>query len=341
MPSLIVVRPDFEQHWPYVADFFLERWQAEDEAMLIRLEADETRSLRELVPQPGQVTRMASLNVAATIEDLQAFSSLKEATFSNSYRGEKLTEEARQFLLDKGVALYSHYSEGFWGQSVSEFGLALTLCGLRRIPQLHHEIITSHHQWEIYRTPENLGPGKLGHQFGDDKNFTNGTIEGKRIRIVGAGNIGSRYASFVNMLGADVAAWDPYATEAHFHRAGSRREWHLEELVKDAEIFVPMLPITESTRGLITGDHIRTLPKGCLVVLVTRATICDVDAIRERVLADEISLSADVFDIEPVPLDDPLLGRHNVVHTPHIAGRTMDANRQWAHMLMDQFKPVA
>ncbi len=42
-------------------------------------------------------------------------------------------------------------------------------------------------------------------QFGDTVGFANGTVSGKRVRIVGAGNIASRYASFVKMLGADVA----------------------------------------------------------------------------------------------------------------------------------------
>jgi phosphoglycerate dehydrogenase-like enzyme len=101
-----------------------------------------------------------------------------------------------------------------------------------------------------------------------------------------------------------------------------------------------MLPLTETTEGLITRRHVEALPRGCLVVLATRAGICDVAAIRERVLADELSLAADVFDVEPLPLDDPLLGRHNVVHTPHLAGRTADANRLWAAQLIEQFRPV-
>jgi phosphoglycerate dehydrogenase-like enzyme len=43
-------------------------------------------------------------------------------------------------------------------------------------------------------------------------------------------------------------------------------------------------------------------------------------------LANELALAADVLYIEPLPLHDPLLGGHNVVHTPHNAGRTRLAN---------------
>lgn len=55
-------------------------------------------------------------------------------------------------------------------------------------------------------------------------------------------------------------------------------------------------------------------------------------------LADELALAADVYDEEPLPLDDPLLDRANVVHTPHLAGRTPDANAAWARVLLARFR---
>lgn len=63
------------------------------------------------------------------------------------------------------------------------------------------------------------------------------------------------------------------------------------------------------------------------------------DAVRRRVVADEIALAADVFDVEPLPATDPLLSRHNVVHTPHNAGRTEQANDTFAQAIVDQFRP--
>lgn len=337
--SLIAVHPTFDAVWPFAADHLAALWQPQGPLRFVRLAPDDARPLHEVVLDLATVERMVALNVPVTPETIQRMPMLREAAILREYAADD-NAELQATLAAHKVRTYAQRSEGFWGQSVAEFGLALTLCALRRIPQTYAAMMRSHDVWR-YDPPDGVGrPGRRGHQFGDDLRFVNGTIEGKRVRIVGMGNIGSRYASFVRMLGADVAAWDPYATEPSFHRSGARREWHLDQLMRDADIFAPMLPLTPSTRGLITRDHIYSLPKGCLVVLVTRALICDMPAIRERVLNDEIALAADVFDVEPLPLDDPLLGRENVVHTPHNAGRTRQANEQWAQALADQFRPV-
>lgn len=333
MSSCIVIHNRFEHSWPFAADHFHNLWKQQGDVSFVHLQLDDQRQLCEILSHPEQVERLVCLGVPVTLDCLKALKKLKEAVFQPGLR-----DELRAYADQAAIKLYHQTSEGFWGESVSECGLALTLCGLRRIPQLHHEIITDQKPWNYgYQTGPD-GYVKAG-QFCDDTRFTNGTVRGKKVRIVGVGNIGSRYASFMNMLGADVAAWDPFASDPCFHRAGARKVWHLEELVRDAEIFAPMVPLTNTTRGLVKAEYIHALPKGCLIVLVTRARICDMDAIRKRVLADEVALAADVHDIEPLPLDDPLVGRHNVVHTPHIAGRTMDANKQWAEMLAAQFLP--
>jgi phosphoglycerate dehydrogenase-like enzyme len=337
MTSLIVVHPDFDAAWPFSADHLHALWAAQTAVEFIRLAADDRRPAGQVAAWPERVERLVALGVPVTAGCLERFSALREAAVQGSYQ---LLADSVELLRARDVRVYTQPSEGFWGQSVAEFGLALTLCGLRRIPQLYHQILSSQAPWN-YAPADGTGrPSARGAQYGDDSRFTNGTVAGKRVRIVGMGNIGSRYASFAAMLGADVAAWDPFAAEPAFHRAGARKEWHLSQLVRDAEIFAPMLPLTDTTRGIVAAEYIRALPRGCLVVLVTRAGICDMPVLRERVLADELALAADVFDVEPLPLDDRLLGRHNVVHTPHNAGRTRDANLRWAEALAVQFEPV-
>jgi phosphoglycerate dehydrogenase-like enzyme len=336
MKNVIVVHPIFDGTWPFVANHLQQLWGSK----FIRLASNETRTLEHLIPKPETVERLISFMAPLSATGLEHFTSLEEAVLYTSPYGEQPSQDCLEVLERNNVKLYKHDSEGYWGQSVAEFGLALTLCALRSIPQGYRDMMTSLEPWN-YEPVNGLGqPGGRGVQFCDDARFTSGTLEGKRVRIVGAGNIGSRYASFCHCLGANVAAWDPYASEPSFHRAGARRVRHLEELLEDAEIFAPMLPLTESTQGLITAEHIRLLPKGCLVILVTRALICDFTALKARVLSDELSLAADVFELEPVLLNDPLIGRHNVVHTPHMAGRTREANFRYAEALAGLFLPA-
>lgn len=340
--TVIIVHPDFDSIWPFAADHLHSLFLAQGDVEFQRLQHQDTRTLGELLQhhhEPERIQRLILLSVKVTPACTDALTGLEEVILSYGYGFGGRGNDVIEHLSQKGVLCYRQRSEGFWGESVSEFGLALTLCGLRRIPQLHGQIAQELAPWNFEPPGGKSAPGARGGQYGDDSRFTNGTVAGKKVRIVGAGNIASRYASFVHMLGADVAVWDPYASEPNFHRTGARREHYLDRLVQDADIFVPMVPLIDSTKGLVTAEHIRALPQGCLVVLVTRAGIVDMETLRQRVLADELSLAADVFDIEPLPLDDPLIGRHNVVHTPHIAGRTIHANKEWAELLFTQFLP--
>lgn len=342
MYSAILVHPRFDGIWPWAADCARHLWEKDGEIEFVRLTSGEMRAAGELLRSPEKISRLLLLGVPLTVACTARLTQLKEIAWSNDGLGwdEALRSAALEKLTTRGVRVIRHQSEGFWGQSVSEFGFALTLSALRRIPQLHYSMLTDPAAWD-YRPPDGVGlPGQRGQQYGDDPRFTSGTLEGKRVRIVGAGNIASRYASFCHFFGADVAAWDPFAHEPCFHRSGARREHFLDRLVCDAEIFAPMVPLTEKTRGLVTAAHIEALPRGTLVVLVTRADVCDMPTLRRRVLAGELSLAADVFDVEPLPLDDPLLGHPNVVHTPHNAGRTRQANERWAEALLAQFSPV-
>ncbi len=132
MSSLIVIHADFEAHWPFVADHWYTQWRDQDETALIRLPRGDTRSLGEVVNQPREVTRLACLGVPVTFECLQELTHLAEAAIQPAYSPGKLDPASLDLLQSRNVQLYDHRSEGFWGQSVSEFALALTLCALYR-----------------------------------------------------------------------------------------------------------------------------------------------------------------------------------------------------------------
>ncbi|WP_129113728.1 NAD(P)-dependent oxidoreductase [Halegenticoccus tardaugens] len=339
MTRYIVVDPLFEDVWPLVADHLRRHSEEDGPVELVRLAEPRERPLGSAIEEHSAATQLVSLGVEVTPACLDRFDNLEEA-FVMTDSMYAVDEERKRQLEERGVTVHDHTNEGFWSESVAEFGIALTINGLRQLPQKYKAMIESHGPWDLDQL-HNEVPGARGHQFADDPTFVNGTVAGKRVRVAGVGNIGSRYASAADFLGADVAAYDPYADEPCFHRTGARRVHDLEELVHDADVFAPTVPLTDATKGLITADHVNALPEGALLVLITRAGVCDMDAVRERVLADEIALAADVWDEEPLSLSDPLLDRHNVVHTPHIAGRTADANHRWAEHLLAHFTPIS
>jgi phosphoglycerate dehydrogenase-like enzyme len=347
MSSVIVVNNEFDGVWPFAADYFRKVWEEQGKVQFIRLAYGDNRPLEQIADAPDKIKRLVCLGYNISLVTIKSLSALEELAVDKN-----VTDEVAAYATDKKINIYMHPSEGYWKESVAEFAVALTICGLRRIPQLH-QLMQSNKVSDFVMHPEQgwdmkdvwkytpaLGqaiPGGRGNQYCDDSNFTNGTVTGKRIRIVGAGNIATHYAKIMSLMGAEVAAYDPFVSEPCFDLAGMRREIRLNQLVKDAEIFAPMIPLNASTQGFITSELIDQLPKGCLIILVTRACVCNMEAIRQRVLKDEISLAADVFDIEPLPLNDALMGRHNVVHTPHIAGRTRQANESYVRRLAVQF----
>ncbi len=97
MSSLIVVHPDFEAAWPFVADHFCSLWQAQGEAALLRLQHDDGRTLGQVVEQPETVQRLVCLGVPSSMDCLRRFTALIEATFQGSYNS-RLDDDSRAEL---------------------------------------------------------------------------------------------------------------------------------------------------------------------------------------------------------------------------------------------------
>jgi D-3-phosphoglycerate dehydrogenase len=212
-----------------------------------------------------------------------------------------------------------------WAPSVAECTLGLALCALRRISQWHLRMAQREPLWDF----------EYG-QFCDAPDFVNGTLGTKCAGVIGLGQIGGRVAQWCAMMGARVVGYDPFVGKAQLEALGVEPV-EMDRLVETAEVVFVTVPPTPSAKGLLSRERIARLGKGTLVVVTTRAHAVDMDALRERILADELAGAFDVYDNEPVPVDDPLRGRPNVVHTPHIAGRTRDANRSVADVIADDF----
>ncbi len=240
-------------------------------------------------------------------------------------------------LQERGIPVIE--STRAWSQSVAECAFGLALSSLRRTAQWHMQMAQGEKLWN-WSDPI-WGPGKLpvAHQFCDDPDFVNGDLGTKQVGVMGLGQIGRKIAIWSRAFGATVMGFDPFVPDELLE------EWDVERvdmdtLVDRADIVFVAIPPTPSARHLLNRERIYHLHKGALVVIITRAHAVDMAALRERIVKDELAGAFDVYDREPVPIDDELRNRNNVVHTPHIAGRTKDANLRVADMIVDDMERV-
>lgn len=330
-PVWLFARPaEFPQIWPFVEAPLCARLAETGSVVVVTAERDQAL---EDVADPRRITGIAWFGGRFTGGTVAAAPRLRVVgcNTDNTGHGLPLAE-----LVARGIPIIDTMRT--WGQSVAELALALALYALRHTPAWHQEVASG--------APSFRYEAK---QFCDAHAFVSGELGTKRVGIIGLGQIGGRVARRCVALGADAATgptlrgqvlgYDPYLP-ASVAQAWGVRLVDMDTLVDQSEVLFVLAPPTPSAKDLLNRERIARLQTGALVVMATRAYAVDMAALRERLLANELAAGLDVYDVEPLPSDDPLRARANVVHTPHIAGRTRDANWRTADLLADDVARV-
>jgi D-3-phosphoglycerate dehydrogenase len=141
-------------------------------------------------------------------------------------------------------------------------------------------------------------------------------LSGLRVGIVGFGAVGQACARLFSAFGCELAQWSRTRRDAV--------PWlELPGLVARSDVLVVALPLTEETRGLLSGDLLGRLPQDAVLVNAGRGGIVDEDALVRMVREGRLAGAAfDVFRTEPPPTDSPLMTDRRILLHPHAAGTT-------------------
>ena len=160
-------------------------------------------------------------------------------------------------------------------------------------------------------------------------------LEGKRIGIIGMGNIGSRVARVAQAFGMEVCYYSTSGT-------GHCKDYpclSLEELMRTSDVVSIHAPLNERTAGLIGAAELAWMRPSALLVNMGRGGIVDEAALAEAINDGTIAGAAlDVFVKEPVPADNPLL---HVKHperlrlAPHAAWASVEARQRLVQQIAD------
>ena len=142
-------------------------------------------------------------------------------------------------------------------------------------------------------------------------------LTGRTLALLGVGNIGAEVLRLTAPFDMRFIAHDPFVDAAKLKALGAEPV-HIDNLFREADFLSISIPLSEATRGLV-GEHMIGLMKPTAYLINTaRGPIVDQKALYEALAANRIAgAGLDVFEIEPVPADEPILKLDNVILTPH------------------------
>jgi phosphoglycerate dehydrogenase-like enzyme len=158
---------------------------------------------------------------------------------------------------------------------------------------------------------------------------------GRRVVILGMGSIGTAIADRLRPFGVEVVG------VARTARDGVRSLAELDEVLRDAEILVNILPLTGATRGLLDARRLGLLPNGALLVNAGRGPTVETAALVEELRSGRLRAVLDVTDPEPLPKEHPLWDLSNVLISPHMAGDSPASTIRAFELAGDQVRRLA
>lgn len=211
---------------------------------------------------------------------------------------------------ERGIAVAN--MPGANAPSVAEGTVLLMLAALRRLPALD--------------AATRAGAGwpsdpSLGETVRD--------IGGCTVGLVGYGNVATRVERIVTAMDARVVHTST--------RDDGTPGWRsLADLLAESDIVSLHLPLTDATRSLLGRAALASMKPDAVLINTSRGPIVDEEALADALRSGGLAAAGlDVFAVEPVAADNPLLTLDNVVLTPHVTWYTADTMRRYLEVAVD------
>ena len=152
-------------------------------------------------------------------------------------------------------------------------------------------------------------------------------IRGKKLGIIGYGNIGTQFSVLAEGLGMKVYYYD---VVSKLSIGNATQVGTLQELLNTCDIISLHVPELPSTRYMFKAEQFAQMKPGSILMNASRGTVVDIDALADALRSGKLLGAAiDVFPVEPKSNDEefisPLREFDNVILTPHVGGSTIEA----------------
>ena len=161
-------------------------------------------------------------------------------------------------------------------------------------------------------------------------------LDGKKMGIVGFGNIGKATARIAQAFGMEV--WVYTSKEQHELPEGMKKV-SLDDLFAACDVVSLHCPLTPETKGMVNAERLKLMKSQAILINTGRGLL-----INEQDLADALNegrigaAGLDVLSVEPSVKENPLLGAKNCFITPHIAWATKEARTRLMDIAVGNLK---
>jgi glyoxylate reductase len=203
-------------------------------------------------------------------------------------------------------------------ETTADFAWTLIMAVARRIVEADKYVRTG--QWKVGWHPSML-QGK--------------DVHSSTIGIVGAGRIGSALARRAKGFNTKILYYDVTPRPELEKEVGAKRV-DLDTLFKEADFVSVHVPLMKQTHHFVNAEKLKLMKKTAYLINTSRGPIVDEKALYDALKEGRISgAGLDVFEQEPTPLSNPLLGLSNVVVAPHISSASYETRSRMAEMVAE------
>ncbi|MEM7078617.1 MAG: hydroxyacid dehydrogenase [Pseudomonadota bacterium] len=161
-------------------------------------------------------------------------------------------------------------------------------------------------------------------------------IAEKTLTIIGFGRIGTRLAPRALAFDMRVNVYDPYVDDAVISAAGATPVSDFRTVLGETDFLTVHCPLNAETRGIVGAAELAQMRANSFVINCARGGIVDETALIEALDQRQIAgAGVDVYNVEPPPLDHPLLQLENVFLSPHSAGVSVEAAQRMSRETAD------
>lgn len=162
-------------------------------------------------------------------------------------------------------------------------------------------------------------------------------IRGKKLGIIGYGNIGSQLSVLAESLGMQVLYFD---TDEKLALGNARKMNTLKDLLRKADVVTLHVDGNPENDRMMGKRQFGWMKEGAVLLNLSRGAVVDLDALKEALDTGRLRGAAiDVYPQEPrsndEPFSSPFMGMENVILTPHVGGSTIEAQKNIAGYVPD------